>query len=98
MAAPDIVRRAAGAQRARQAEGRVPRAVRRRLRESCRGPARRAVLRVLLGMTRWSVRAREDARFRRTQLFGLSREVMRRLDGTLRGPGSGGVPAGAAAG
>ncbi|WP_243717687.1 PEP-utilizing enzyme [Actinomadura sp. KC345] len=37
----------------------------------------------LLVLIRWFVRAREDARFARTQLFGLSREVMWLLGGHL---------------
>ncbi|QKG26812.1 PEP/pyruvate-binding domain-containing protein [Actinomadura verrucosospora] len=82
-----LVRQGATAAANRAAEAREAAAARRRLRESCPGPAKRAVLRVLLGMMRWSVRAREDARFCRTQLFGLSREVMWRLGGELAAAG-----------
>ncbi|HEU5028711.1 MAG TPA: PEP/pyruvate-binding domain-containing protein [Spirillospora sp.] len=82
-----LVRQGATVAANREAEARAAAEARRRLRESCPGPARRAVLRVLLGMMRWSVRAREDARFCRTQLFGLSREVMWRLGDELAAAG-----------
>ncbi|WP_433137807.1 PEP/pyruvate-binding domain-containing protein [Actinomadura nitritigenes] len=82
-----LVRQGATVAANRAAEARAAAEARRRLRDSCPGPARRAVLRVLLGMMRWSVRAREDARFCRTQLFGLSREVMWRLGGELAAAG-----------
>ncbi|MFB4297379.1 PEP/pyruvate-binding domain-containing protein [Actinomadura sp. NTSP31] len=82
-----LVRQGATVAANRVGEARAAADARRRLRESCPGPARRAVLRVLLRMMRWSVRAREDARFCRTQLFGLSREVMWRLGGELAAAG-----------
>ncbi|MEU8799827.1 PEP/pyruvate-binding domain-containing protein [Spirillospora sp. NPDC048819] len=63
----------------RAGEARAAADARRRLRAACRNPVRRSVLTALLSMIRWFVRTREDARFLRTQLFGLSREVMWRL-------------------
>ncbi|MGP4024940.1 PEP/pyruvate-binding domain-containing protein [Actinomadura sp. 3N407] len=63
----------------RAGEARAAADARRRLRAACRNPVRRSVLTVLLAMMRWFVRTREDTRFLRTQLFGLSREVMWRL-------------------
>ncbi|MEU3464088.1 PEP/pyruvate-binding domain-containing protein [Streptomyces sp. NPDC006733] len=54
-----------------------------RLRAVCPGPVRRAVLLLLAAATRRLVRVREDTRFCRTQLFGLSREVLWRLGAEL---------------
>ncbi|WP_344206487.1 PEP/pyruvate-binding domain-containing protein [Actinomadura livida] len=67
----------------RAAEARAAADSRRRLRAACRDPLRRAVLTGLLSPMRWFVRTREDTRFIRTQLFGLSREVLWRLGGHL---------------
>lgn len=64
-------------------EARTALEARRQLRASCPNPVRRAVLRAVLVMVRWCVRAREDTRFCRTQLFGISREVTWRLGGEL---------------
>ncbi|MEV6974016.1 PEP/pyruvate-binding domain-containing protein [Kitasatospora sp. NPDC093806] len=54
-----------------------------RLREACPNPVRRAVLLGFAAVGRDLARIREDTRFCRTQLFGLSREVMWRLGGEL---------------
>ncbi|MFE9451334.1 PEP/pyruvate-binding domain-containing protein [Streptomyces sp. NPDC006739] len=54
-------------------------AARRALREACPGPLRRAVLGAVLASLRFSVKAREDTRFCRSQLYGVSREVLWRL-------------------
>ncbi|NKZ09179.1 phosphoenolpyruvate synthase, partial [Actinomadura latina] len=69
-------------------EARAAAGARRRLRSACRDPARRAVLHVLLAMMRWLVRTREDTRFCRTQLFGLSRTVLWRLGADLAEAGA----------
>jgi pyruvate,water dikinase len=53
------------------------------LRRVCRSPLRRAAIRLGFAALRWSVRSREDARFARTQLFGLSRDVLLRLGAVL---------------
>jgi pyruvate,water dikinase len=60
---------------------------RQQLRDSCRNPLHRAVLHTLLAQMRWLARFREDSRFCRTQLFGISREVMWRLGGELASTG-----------
>lgn len=49
------------------------------LREACPDPLRRAVLGAVLSSLRFSVKAREDTRFCRSQLYGVSREVLWRL-------------------
>lgn len=59
----------------------------RELRESCRGPLRRAVIRGLAVGMRWFVRVREDTRYCRSQLFGLTRQVMWRLGESLAAAG-----------
>lgn len=48
---------------------------------------RRAILRAGLRAARFLVKAREDTRFCRTQLYGFSREVMRRLGSELTAAG-----------
>lgn len=48
---------------------------------------RRAIVRVALRVGRFLVKAREDTRFCRTQLYGFSREVMRRLGSDLAAAG-----------
>jgi rifampicin phosphotransferase len=53
------------------------------LKRACPNPIRRGVLRVLAAAVRASVRVREDTRFCRTQLYGLSRQVMWRLGEAL---------------
>ena len=49
------------------------------LREHCPRVLRRAIIRALAAALRWFVAAREDARYCRSQLFGLSRRIMWRL-------------------
>jgi rifampicin phosphotransferase len=49
------------------------------LREHCPGVFRRVVIRVLAAALRWLVAAREDTRYCRSQLFGLTRRIMWRL-------------------
>ncbi|MGW0286606.1 PEP/pyruvate-binding domain-containing protein [Streptomyces sp. NPDC003236] len=49
------------------------------LREACPAPLKRAALGAVLASLRFSVKAREDTRFCRSQLYGVSREVMRGL-------------------
>jgi rifampicin phosphotransferase len=49
------------------------------LREACPGPLRRAVLGAVLASLRFGVKAREDTRFCRSQLYGVSRDVLWRL-------------------
>jgi pyruvate,water dikinase len=55
----------------------------RRLREVCPSRPRRALLRGLLAGVRWALKAREDTRFCRSQLFGISRQVLWRLGDVL---------------
>ncbi|MCP9955128.1 PEP-utilizing enzyme [Actinomadura madurae] len=83
-----LVRRGATVAGSRADEARAAEEARRRLRAACRNPARRAVLHALLSLMRWFVRAREDTRFCRTQLFGLSREVLWRLGAELAAAGA----------
>ncbi|TDC81126.1 PEP/pyruvate-binding domain-containing protein [Actinomadura sp. 7K507] len=78
-----LVRQGATVAGSRAGEARAAADARRRLRAACRDPLRRATLTAVLSMMRWCVRTREDTRFARTQLFGLSREVMWRLGGHL---------------
>jgi rifampicin phosphotransferase len=49
------------------------------LRQQCPGPLRRAVLRLLAAAMRGVIKAREDTRFCRSELFGVSRRVLFRL-------------------
>ncbi|MEV4761485.1 PEP/pyruvate-binding domain-containing protein [Micromonospora chokoriensis] len=49
------------------------------LRAACPNPARRAVLHATLGVLRFFLTAREDTRFCRSQLYGVSRDVLWRL-------------------
>nr|BFE70770.1 phosphoenolpyruvate synthase [Actinoplanes digitatis] len=60
-------------------ERRAAEQARRTLRETCPNPARRAVIGVLVAWLRFFVRAREDTRFCRSQLYGISRDVFWRL-------------------
>jgi pyruvate,water dikinase len=53
----------------------------------CPSQWRRAILRAALRMGRFLVKAREDTRFCRTQLYGFSREVTRRLGYDLAAAG-----------
>jgi rifampicin phosphotransferase len=55
----------------------------RTLRAVCAGPLRRSVLRGLADALRWFVKVREDTRFCRTELYGLSRRVLYRLGAAL---------------
>jgi pyruvate,water dikinase len=63
----------------RAAELRVRYQAERELRARCRGPLRRACLRVLFGVMRWLMRVREDTRFCRSQLVGDMRALLLRL-------------------
>jgi rifampicin phosphotransferase len=69
------------------AEQRTRKDAERQLRRACPGLARRAVLVLLAGALRWFTKAREDTRFCRTELFGLSRQVLLRLGGELASAG-----------
>ncbi|MGP4012682.1 PEP/pyruvate-binding domain-containing protein [Streptomyces sp. 4N124] len=53
------------------------------LRAACPSPVRRWVLRAAFAGLRWFVRAREDTRFCRSQLFGVSRQVLLLLGRSL---------------
>ncbi|WP_343951636.1 PEP/pyruvate-binding domain-containing protein, partial [Nonomuraea longicatena] len=55
----------------------------RELRERCPSPARRLVVRTLVAGLRRAVAVREDARYCRSQLYGLTRQVMWRLGDLL---------------
>ncbi|MDH2430334.1 PEP/pyruvate-binding domain-containing protein [Sphaerisporangium sp. TRM90804] len=74
-------------ERNRAAERRAAKRAAALLKETCPNPVRRAVLRLLAAGARASVRAREDTRFCRTQLYGLSRQVMWRLGAELAASG-----------
>jgi rifampicin phosphotransferase len=63
--------------RATERAGRA--AAERELRARCSSPARRAVIRGLATAMRWFVKNREDTRYCRSQLFGLSRQILWRL-------------------
>jgi rifampicin phosphotransferase len=67
-------------------EHRVRQAADRRLRESA-GPVRRAVLKAALAALRYQIRVREDTRFCRSQLYGLSRDIIWRLGARLAADG-----------
>ncbi|MET8153720.1 PEP/pyruvate-binding domain-containing protein [Actinoplanes sp. NPDC049668] len=60
-------------------ERRAAAGARRTLRETCPNPVRRAVIGALVASLRFFVRAREDTRFCRSQLYGISRDVLWRL-------------------
>ncbi|MFC5289628.1 PEP/pyruvate-binding domain-containing protein [Actinokineospora guangxiensis] len=49
------------------------------LRQRCPSPARRRVIRALAAGLRWFVKTREDTRYCRSQLYGLTRQVLWRL-------------------
>ena len=80
---------AAGAtmQQTRLQESTAAAAARDELHRICPSRWRRAVLRVALRAGTFLVKAREDTRFCRTQLYGFSREVMRRLGADLAAAG-----------
>jgi len=63
----------------RAEERRVRSDAERALRSACADPVRRSVLRGLAAALRWFVKVREDTRFCRTELYGLSRQVLLRL-------------------
>jgi len=60
-------------------EDRVRRQTEDELRARCPNPVRRAVLRSALAALRWLVWAREDTRFCRSQLYGVTRRILWRL-------------------
>ncbi|MFE4518174.1 PEP/pyruvate-binding domain-containing protein [Kitasatospora sp. NPDC056783] len=64
-------------------EARARAEARRALREACPNPLPRAALGAALASLRFSVKAREDTRFCRSQLYGISREVLWRLGDRL---------------
>jgi pyruvate,water dikinase len=55
----------------------------RELREHCRGPLRRAVIRLLYAAVRECARLREDTRFCRSQIVGVMRETLLALGADL---------------
>ncbi|WP_156431522.1 PEP/pyruvate-binding domain-containing protein [Mycobacterium sp. GA-1199] len=57
------------------------------LRRICPSRFRRAILKAALRAARFLAKAREDTRFCRTQLYGFSREAMRRLGADLAAAG-----------
>lgn len=81
------VRQGATAAASRADERKVREKGERELREHCRNPLRRMVIKVLAARMRAHVKAREDTRFCRTELFGLSRRVLLRLGVLLAGAG-----------
>ncbi|MFC5662616.1 PEP/pyruvate-binding domain-containing protein [Kitasatospora misakiensis] len=78
-----LVRQGATVAANRADEQAAARRARERLREVCSNPAQRAVLLGITSLARDLARIREDTRFARTQLFGLSRDVMWRLGAEL---------------
>ncbi|MFJ8589547.1 PEP/pyruvate-binding domain-containing protein [Streptomyces sp. NPDC093595] len=60
-------------------EQRTRREAREALQEACRSPLRRSALNLAFAFLRFAVKAREDTRFCRSQLYGISRDVLRRL-------------------
>ncbi|MER5349388.1 PEP/pyruvate-binding domain-containing protein [Kitasatospora sp. NPDC002551] len=78
-----LVRQGATVAANRADEQAAARRARERLREVCPNPAQRAVLLGLTTLARDLARIREDTRFCRTQLFGLSRDVMWKLGAEL---------------
>ncbi|WP_431682745.1 PEP/pyruvate-binding domain-containing protein [Kitasatospora sp. KL5] len=78
-----LVRQGRTVEGSRADERRVRAAAEEQLRNSCRGPVRRAVLRALAALVRSQIKVREDTRFCRTELYGLSRRILRRLGALL---------------
>ena len=78
-----LVRQGATVAANRAGEQAAARRARERLREVCPNPAKRAVLLGITSLARDLARIREDTRFCRTQLFGLSRDVMWKLGAEL---------------
>jgi pyruvate,water dikinase len=67
----------------RAAEHDARAAAQRELRTKCRDPLRRMVIHSLAGALRWFVKAREDTRFCRTELYGRSRRILFALGARL---------------
>lgn len=59
----------------------------RTLRETCPSPVKRAVIHALASAQRYCMKVREDTRFCRTELYGLSRRVLYRLGDALADAG-----------
>ncbi|MEY9854838.1 phosphohistidine swiveling domain-containing protein [Catenulispora sp. GAS73] len=78
---------ATGAEASRADERKVRADGERELREHCRNPLRRVIIRAFASRMRAHLKAREDTRFCRTELFGLSRRVLLRLGVLLAGAG-----------
>ncbi|WP_194916457.1 PEP/pyruvate-binding domain-containing protein [Catenulispora rubra] len=76
-----------GAEASRADERKVRADGERQLREQCRNPLRRVIIRAFASRMRAHLKAREDTRFCRTELFGLSRRVLLRLGVLLAGAG-----------
>ncbi|UWP80430.1 PEP-utilizing enzyme [Dactylosporangium fulvum] len=70
-----------------QAEQRAAHQAAEELAARCPGRLRRTVLRTLSRYVRFTARVREDTRFCRTQLYGLSRDILWRLGGDLHATG-----------
>ncbi|MFC6083315.1 PEP/pyruvate-binding domain-containing protein [Sphaerisporangium aureirubrum] len=82
-----LVRQGRTVAASRAEELRVRRDAERELRLRCPSLPRRAVIRALSGALRGFVTAREDMRFCRSQLYGLSRRVLFRLGAELAAAG-----------
>jgi len=72
----------------RRREREVRAAAERELRQHCRGPLRRAVLKVLYASMRESARMREDTRFCRSQIVGVARDRLLALGADLARTGA----------
>ncbi|NUR57741.1 MAG: phosphoenolpyruvate synthase [Catenulispora sp.] len=81
------LRQGTGADASRADERKVRADGERELREHCRNPLRRVIIRAFAARMRAHLKAREDTRFCRTELFGLSRRVLLRLGVLLAGAG-----------
>lgn len=81
------LRQGAGAEASRADERKIRAEGDRELREACRNPLRRVIIRAFASRMRAHLKAREDTRFCRTELFGLSRRVLLRLGVLLAGAG-----------
>ncbi|GAA1971583.1 PEP/pyruvate-binding domain-containing protein [Catenulispora subtropica] len=81
------LRQGTGAEASRADERKIRADGERELREHCRNPLRRAIIRAFASRMRAHLKAREDTRFCRTELFGLSRRVLLRLGVLLAGAG-----------
>ncbi|PCE21660.1 PEP/pyruvate-binding domain-containing protein [Burkholderia ubonensis] len=82
-----FVRQQLTVESSRRIEAQARRDAESELRDHCRSWGKRVVLRSLVKAMRWFMRMREDTRFCRSELFGISREVFIRLGMALADAG-----------